>query len=91
VSAAAAASASPKVVASAMVVNLIEVVIFMGLVDFADNLDLGRPRCQKVSNKSIHLLGAVRIWTLRQTKLHCFGRNAGFIRQGIQSSEPAAA
>src|ERR1017187_9998299 len=37
--------------ASAMAVSLIGVVIFMGSVDFADNLNLGRPRCQKVSNK----------------------------------------
>jgi hypothetical protein len=28
---------------------------------------------------------------LRQTKLHRLGRNAGFIRQGIQSRGPAAA
>jgi hypothetical protein len=34
-----------------MAVSLIEVVIFMDLVDFANNLNLGRPRCQKVSNK----------------------------------------
>ena len=32
-----------------------------------------------------------RIWMLRQTKLHRLGRNAGFIRQGIQSRGPAAA
>src|ERR1039458_4382749 len=34
-----------------MAVSLIGVVIFMGSVDFTDNLNLGRPRCQKVSNK----------------------------------------
>jgi hypothetical protein len=32
-----------------------------------------------------------RAWTLRQTKLYRFGRNAGFIRQGIQSRGSAAA
>jgi len=32
-----------------------------------------------------------RTWTLRQTKLHRFGRNAGFIRQGVQSRGLAAA
>jgi len=41
------------------------------------------------ANNLFHKKGPA--WTLQQTKLHRFGRNAGFIRQGIPSRGPAAA
>jgi hypothetical protein len=41
------------------------------------------------ANNLFHKKGPA--WTRRQTKLHRFGRNAGFIRQGIELPEPSAA
>src|ERR1035437_7374297 len=70
--------------------SLIEDVIFMGSVDFADNLNLGRPGCQKVSNKKHSSSGSAGVpsiaWATEGVSPACCLATDGSTRQRDPSS-----
>jgi hypothetical protein len=75
-----------------MAVSLIEAVVFIGLFDFADNLNQGSLRCQKVSKHSSLEAPASRrrvCWNATSRRDASAPRKWKIVEQRLASGQPA--